>query len=164
MTLAPLLSASPAIQAHVLAALLAVALLPLTLLRRRRDRVHRLAGYVWIGAMLITAISSFWINGIRLIGPFSPIHLLSVLTIGNVVWAVVEVRRGNIRAHERILKGTAVWALGVAGLLTLLPGRMMSVALFGGGQEAGFALAVVAVAVLIFRGAIARRVRPRRHG
>lgn len=148
MTLAPLLAASPVVQIHVTAALLSVALLPLTLFRRRRDRVHRGAGYVWLVAMLLTALSSFWINGIRLIGAFSPIHLLSVVTLVNIVWALVEVKRRNIAAHERILKGTAFWALGVAGLFTLLPGRIMSVVLFGPYQLAGFVM-VAAGAILL---------------
>lgn len=144
MSLTPLLSASPLIQLHVCAALLSVALLPWTLFRRRRDRVHKRAGYVWLLAMLVTALSSFWIHSIRLFGPFSPIHVLSAVTLVNLGWALWEVRRRNIKAHERILKATAFWALGVAGLFTLLPGRLMSQVLFGQAQLVGF----VAVAVL----------------
>jgi uncharacterized membrane protein len=40
------LKAGPAVTLHVVSALLAVALVPLVLLRRRRDRVHKTAGYV----------------------------------------------------------------------------------------------------------------------
>ncbi|MGH1367493.1 MAG: DUF2306 domain-containing protein [Maritimibacter sp.] len=141
MTLDPLLSAGPAIQLHVLAALLTIALLPFTLFRRRKDRIHKVAGYVWVCAMLVTSISSFWITGIRLVGPFSPIHLLSVVVIYNVIWALREVLRGHVRRHELILKGTAFWSLGVAGLFTLLPGRLMNEALFGAAPVAGFTVA-----------------------
>ncbi|WP_375175488.1 DUF2306 domain-containing protein [Pseudooceanicola sp.] len=162
MSLTPLLSASVAIQIHVLAALLAILLLPLTLFRRRRDRVHKVAGYVWVTAMLTTAISSFWINGIRLIGPFSPIHLLSVLTLYNVIWAVVELRRGNRRAHEGILRATAYWSLGLAGLFTLIPGRMMAEALFGEAQVTGFLSVLTLVGLVAFRARVQRDLRGRR--
>jgi len=151
MTLAPLMTATFAIQLHVAAAILSIALLPLNLFRKRRDRVHKVTGYVWVTAMLITAVSSFWINGIRLVGPFSPIHLLSVLVIFNVIWAIVEVRRRNIARHETILKGTAFWSLGVAGLFTLLPGRMMGEVIFGDAQVAGFTAVFTIAALLVAR-------------
>ncbi len=151
MTLTPILTATPEIQIHVIAALLTLALLPLTLFRKKRDRVHKVSGYIWITAMMVTAFSSFWINGIRLVGPFSPIHALSVLTIVNVVWALVEVRRRRIRTHEQILKTTAFWSLGVAGLFTLLPGRMMNHALFGDASVAGFAAAFTIATILVAR-------------
>lgn len=157
MTLTPLLHSAPMIQLHVAAALLSVALLPLTLFRRRRDRVHKVAGYVWILAMLVTALSSFWINGIRMVGPFSPIHILSVVTVVNVIWALVEVKRRNIVAHETILRATAFWALGVAGLFTLLPGRLMSETLFGPFQIPGFAGAALMLGLGVWRGRSGRR-------
>lgn len=164
MTLDPILTASPAIQAHVAAALLSVALLPLTLFRRRRDRLHKMAGYIWFTSMVVTAVSSFWIMDIRLIGPFSPIHALSVLTLVNVVWALVEVLRGNIRRHELILKATAFWSLGVAGLFTLLPGRLMNEALFGDAGVAGFSAAFVIATALVARGGFPRGFREAAQG
>ncbi|WP_407495354.1 DUF2306 domain-containing protein [Pseudooceanicola sp. MF1-13] len=151
MTFDPLMTAMPSIQIHVAAALLSVVLLPLTLFRRRRDRVHKITGYVWVTAMLVTAVSSFWINGIRMVGPFSPIHLLSVLVIFNVIWALVEVRRSNIARHELILKATAFWSLGVAGLFTLLPGRMMGEMVFGDAQVTGFTAAFTLAVLLVVR-------------
>lgn len=153
MSFDPVLSASPVIHLHIVAALLAVGLLPFSLFRKRRDRVHKVSGYVWITAMLVTALSSFWINGIRLIGPFSPIHVLSVLTLFNVIWGLVEIKRGQYRAHERTMKLTAFWALGVAGLFTMLPGRLMNEALFGKAGVAGFAtLFVIATFILARNG------------
>ncbi|SFO76568.1 hypothetical protein SAMN03159463_02866 [Mesorhizobium sp. NFR06] len=38
--------------------------------------------------MLVIAVSSFWIQQIRLIGPFSPIHVLSILVLVTVPLAV----------------------------------------------------------------------------
>ncbi|MBV7410437.1 DUF2306 domain-containing protein [Maritimibacter sp. DP1N21-5] len=129
--LSPLTDAPLAVQIHAIAALEAVVLTPLALLRRRRDRLHKIAGYLWVTNMVLAAASSFWITEIRLIGPFSPIHALSVLTLVNVVLAVRAIWRRNVTAHQAIMKATAFWGLGVAGLLALVPGRRMHAVLFG---------------------------------
>ena len=47
------------------------------------------------------AISSFWIRESRLIGPFFPIHLLSVFVIYTRVTARLSAYRGTIAAHQR---------------------------------------------------------------
>ncbi|MEL7262317.1 MAG: hypothetical protein AAGK69_13125, partial [Pseudomonadota bacterium] len=50
MHLEPLLNASLPIQIHVALALMALMLGPVVLWRNRRDRVHRVLGYVWAEA------------------------------------------------------------------------------------------------------------------
>lgn len=131
MSLDPILTAPLAVQIHVIAALEALVLTPLVIFRKRRDRWHRIAGYLWVTNIVIAALSSFLITDIRLIGPFSPIHALSVLTLVNVVLAIRAIRRRDIDAHQGIMKATAFWGLGVAGTLSLIPGRRMHEVLFG---------------------------------
>ncbi|MBV7378714.1 DUF2306 domain-containing protein [Maritimibacter dapengensis] len=131
MSLEPLLTAPLAVQIHVIAALEALVLTPLVIFRKRRDNWHRIAGYLWVTNIVIASVSSFLITEIRLIGPFSPIHALSVLTLVNVVLAVRAIRRRNVTAHQSIMKATAFWGLGVAGTLALVPGRRMHEVLFG---------------------------------
>lgn len=124
MTLAPLLAAPLPVQIHALAAL---SLVPLTVVQFRRPKRgvnHRVLGWVWVVLMAITAISSFWIHAIRLVGPFSPIHILSVVTLVSLVLAIRARRAGNIAAHRRNMIGIAIgWA--VAGAFAFLPGRVM---------------------------------------
>lgn len=130
MTLAPLLHAPLAIQIHALAAL---SLIPLTVIQfwRRKGGVnHRVLGWIWVALMAVTAVSSFWIHSIRLIGPFSPIHVLSLITIFGLFGAIRARRAGLVPQHRRIMMMiTAGWA--GAGLFTLLPGRLMFQAVFG---------------------------------
>ncbi|MCZ8314756.1 DUF2306 domain-containing protein [Phreatobacter sp.] len=131
MTLAPLLAAPLAIQLHAIAA---VALIPLTIVqlgRRKSGTWHRRVGWAWVVLMTITAVSSFWIHGIRLFGPFSPIHILSVVTLVTLVHAIVARRTGNMRGHRLGMLGVAMGWAG-AGLFTLLPGRIMGQVVFGG--------------------------------
>ena len=146
--LSPLLDAPAPVVAHVAAALTALAATPVVLLRRRRDRLHKVMGYVWVTGMALAAVSSFLITEIRLIGPFSPIHLLSAVTLVNLVLAIRAIRRGNRAAHETILRQTAFWALGVAGLFTLLPGRRMHRVLFGAAEDGTSIAAIASLAVL----------------
>lgn len=147
MTLAPILSASPVIQVHVICAILAVLLGPLALLRRSRDRWHRRLGQAWVAAMAGTALSSFWINEARMLGPFSVIHLLSVATLWGLWEGVAAARAGRIAQHRVIMLRLYGFAILVAGTFTLMPGRRMSETLFPGAPMAGF-VAVAAVAAL----------------
>lgn len=131
MDLAPLLTASPVIQAHVAAALLALLLGALQLFRRKGGPRHRLLGRVWVALMAIVALSSFFIWTIRLWGPFSPIHLISLFTLFMLWRGVAFARRHNIATHRRIMQATYVLALVVTGFFTFLPGRIMYHVAFG---------------------------------
>jgi uncharacterized membrane protein len=130
MTLAPLLNASLAIQIHAIAALSLIPLTAIQFWRRKGGINHRLLGWIWVVLMAITAISSFWIHGIRLIGPFSPIHALSVFTLVSLYLGIRARRQNRITAHRGFMIGIAAGWAG-AGLFTLLPGRIMFQTVFG---------------------------------
>lgn len=122
----PFLEASAVIQIHAYFAVFALALGAFILLARKGTPRHKLLGRIWGLAMLITAISSFWINQIRLVGPFSPIHLLSVYAVYAVFEAVFAARRGDIKSHKKTMKALFVYGLILPGLLTFLPGRLLN--------------------------------------
>ena len=92
---------------------------------------HRTIGWIWVLLMFAVAISSFWIHEIRLVGPFSPIHLLSIFAPIMLVLAVLHARRHNVSAHKKAMTSIFFGALVVAGLFTLLPGRIMHAVVFG---------------------------------
>ncbi len=119
------------IQVHAGAAVLALLLGPFAIWRKRKDVWHRLAGMIWIVLMLVVATSAWFIHGWQLIGPFSPIHLFSLLTYYSIFQALRHVRAGRYRQHGAALRGLYLQALGLAGLFTLLPGRMMHQLIFG---------------------------------
>ena len=77
----PLTNAPFAIQLHAYAALAAFVLGAVQLARVKGTTQHRALGYTWVGLMLVVAISSFWIHDMRVWGPWSPIHLLSILAL-----------------------------------------------------------------------------------
>lgn len=81
--------------------------------------------------MSYVAASSFFFSSLRLWGPFSPIHLLSIWTPFSLVMAVYHARHGNIRQHKIWMVLLYILALLVTGVCILWPGRVMHGVLFG---------------------------------
>ncbi|RPH45335.1 MAG: DUF2306 domain-containing protein [Burkholderiales bacterium] len=119
----------PAIAAHVLAAVLALAIGAYVVAGRKGTPAHRLAGRFWVVAMVVTALGSFFIEAQRFplhtpLGTFGPIHLLSAFTLWNLWRAIAAIRRGAVIAHRRAMVG-AFAGLVIAGMFTLVPGRTL---------------------------------------
>jgi uncharacterized membrane protein len=131
MSLGPLLSAPPPIPWHAFAALAALAVGGAQLALPKGTMRHRVLGYAWVALMLVIAISSFWIQQIRLIGPFSPIHLLSILVLVTVPLAAWYAHTHKVTAHRGAMIKLYLFALIGAGVFTLLPGRIMHAVVFG---------------------------------
>ena len=122
---------SPVLAIHVSAALAATAVGPLALWARRsgaqRPRLHRAAGYAWVTLMVAVAISALFIHGTQgpRLGGFGPLHLLIPLTLGMLFVSFRHMLRGNIAGHRRVMQRLYIGACVVAGLFTLLPGRLL---------------------------------------
>ncbi|MEO0668381.1 MAG: DUF2306 domain-containing protein [Pseudomonadota bacterium] len=147
MTLAPLLTASPAIQMHVALALVALSLGPFVLWRQRRDRVHNVMGYVWVCALGGAALFSFAITS-----PFTPIglsliHLLSVYALYGIYVAMRAIYRGDVAIHRQVMQNLYVRGAALAGAFNFLPGRTMQRILIPDTPALGY---VVIAAVLLW--------------
>jgi uncharacterized membrane protein len=92
---------------------------------------HRTIGWIWVLLMATVAASSFWIHQLRLLGPWSPIHMLSIMVLAMLPIAVIRAHRHDVIGHSRIMIGIFSGGLVVAGLFTLLPGRIMQAVIFG---------------------------------
>lgn len=116
---------------HALVALFALVAGAVQLAAPKGTMGHRMLGFAWVGAMAVVAASSFWIHTFRWVGPFSAIHLLSVLVLFTLASSILAVRHGNIRAH----RSSMVWLYGLGllltGAFTLVPGRAMHAVVFG---------------------------------
>ena len=131
MSLAPLLDASLAIQAHAFAAMSAFALGIVQLSAPKGTLPHRTIGWIWVALMVVVGVSSFFIHGMRLFGIWSPIHLLSIFILLALPLAVLAAHRHAVDRHRRAMISIFVGGLVVAGLLTFLPGRIMHAVAFG---------------------------------
>lgn len=164
MSLRPFFEASLAIQIHQIAAILALLLGAAVLWRRKGNSVHKRLGKVWVGLMLVTAFSSIFIHQIKMWGNYSPVHLLTLLVLVNMPLAIWYARRGDIDAHKKVMQGTYIGGMLVAGGLTFLPGRLNFEIFFGDGYGIGGmwgSVIGVGAAILVFVALLVydRRVR-----
>lgn len=120
------------ISVHALVAVLAMLLGAIQLAAPKGTLRHRRLGFVWAGSMAVVAVSSFWIHGFRWWGPFSGIHLLSLLVVITLAYSIVAIRRGDVAAHRSSMVQLYVLALLLTGAFTLFPGRTMHAVIFGG--------------------------------
>ncbi len=131
MSLTPLFNAAPEVQVHAFAAMTAFVLGVVQLGAPKGTLPHRTLGWVWVVLMLVISASSFLIHGIRMWGPWSPIHVLSVLTPIMLIVAVLGARTHHMRTHKITMISIFAGALVLAGLFTLVPGRIMHSVVFG---------------------------------
>ncbi len=125
MTLAPLLSAAPAIQIHAFAALSAFALGLVQLAAPKGTLPHRALGWLWVALMTVVAVSAFFVHTLKIWGIWSPIHLLAIFTLIMLPLAVWRARTHRVTGHKRAMIGLFFGALAIAGIFTLIPGRIM---------------------------------------
>jgi len=158
MSLTPLLEAGLVIQTHAISATVAVVLGPIIFYGPKGTPLHKRLGKFWALAMAFAIISSAFIWQIRLVGPFSPIHILTVLGAWGLVSGINHARKGRIAAHEATIKSLYFWGLGVAGVFTFMPGRVMSEMLFPTHPIQGFYL-VLGLYLALLLGSKLRRSR-----
>ena len=126
-----LLNETHPIPVHAIMAMIAIILGGIQLSMKKGGPIHKLFGRIWVGLMMIVAISSFFIHEIKLWGVYSPIHLLSLWTIFILGVGIYYVRVGNIKRHKQIMIATYFFALILTGFFTLMPGRVMHQILIG---------------------------------
>jgi uncharacterized membrane protein len=131
VSLDPLLAAPGVFQIHAFAAMAAFLLGIVQFVGPKGTIPHRTIGFTWVALMLAVAISSFWIHERQLWGPWSPIHLLSILTLIMLPLGVWYAHTHRMTGHKITMISIFVGALVVAGLFTLLPGRIMNAVAFG---------------------------------
>jgi uncharacterized membrane protein len=84
-----------------------------------------------VGLMTTVVVTSFGIHEMRMWGPWSWIHLLSVFTAIMLPVGVTHARRHRLKQHRATMIWLFAGALIVAGIFTLRPGRIMHHVLFG---------------------------------
>jgi uncharacterized membrane protein len=117
---------------HLFAAFWVLIVGSLQIARPKGTNMHKALGKSWMLAMLLVAISSFWIKASwDLFMGFGPIHLLSVWVLICVVASVYFARQGKIRRHKGFAVGAFYGSLGAGLAAVAMPGRVLHVFLFG---------------------------------
>ena len=131
---------------HVVAALYVLAIGPLQILRRRRDRTHRTMGYLWVAAMYYVCFSSFWIVTE---GHFTWLHGLSAFTILTVTLGLLSAIRRNIPAHRGNMIGSYLGIAIAFGFAVGIPGRSIPQLLASDPGGAVFVAVLVVLSVAV---------------
>lgn len=120
----PLINTGPIVQIHVAGAISALLIGTILMIGPKGRNYHKVLGWMWVVAMAITAISSFFITG--LMGKwYSPIHALSAWTVLALPFAIAAARRRKIQEHRKTMTGMFFGGIIIAGLFSFLPGRIM---------------------------------------
>jgi len=98
---------------HMTAALTALVLGTVQLARPKGTYSHKTLGWVWVTLMLTVAVSSLWIPSF-------------------LQFAIWKIRHGNVRGHAGAMKGLYIGGLVIAGIFTLVPGRLIGNLLWKG--------------------------------
>lgn len=154
MDVTPFLILPFVIQLHATSAAFAVLVGPFAILRQRRDRLHKLLGYLWVLAMACVSVTGLMIPSfdLAIIGHFGPIHLFVVLTAVSLFMGMRAIFLGDITAHRAWLSGLYWQGLMLAGAFNFLPGRMVNRALFPDNPDFGYAvLGSIVLAIFWFR-------------
>lgn len=144
----PYVLAPHIIQFHAANAMVGLLLGPIALYRRRRDRAHKIIGYIWMLAMCNTAVSSFWITEVKA-GQFSAIHVFSIAAIMTIIYALWAVAKGRIDGHKKALRKLYFGVL-LALTFTFLPGRRTFAMFFGEGSIWMTFVVMMMISVVIF--------------
>jgi uncharacterized membrane protein len=107
---------------HLIAASSALVLGTVMLVRRKGTASHKVIGRVWVALMLTVAISSLWIPRFL---HFTWIHLFTLLTLVSLPLAIYRIRTGDVKGHAAAMKGLFLGGLVIAGIFTLVPGRLL---------------------------------------
>lgn len=110
------------IAVHALSAAYVLTLGPVNLLRRRRDRAHRIIGRTWAVAMLLTCVSSFAIHP----DGFNWLHGLAVFTLVSVTAGIIHIRRGHVAAHRGNMIGSYIGTTIAFVFAATMPDRAIS--------------------------------------
>ena len=114
---------------HLSAVVPAVVIGVVQLSAKKGTRPHKALGWIWVAAMLVATLSSFWIMELRKGAGLSAIHLLSAWVLIAMTVAIWSIRRGNVRMHQRFMVGTLLGLAG-AGIGALMPGRFLALLFF----------------------------------
>lgn len=126
---APLMKKSWLVQAHFVTVMAGLALGPVQFVLPKGTPTHRAIGWVWVVAMLLTAIMSLFIRDMAG-GAFSPIHVFSLMVLVGTPYAIWQARRGNVAAHARAMIGLYLGTV-IAGITAIAPGRLIWSMFFG---------------------------------
>lgn len=109
------------IASHAVLATAALLLGPVNILRRRRDRAHRILGITWVALIGGVCLTSF---GIHPHG-FTWLHGLALWTLLCMVLGVMGIVHGQVHLHRGMMVGSYVGTVIAFLFATVIPERLI---------------------------------------
>jgi uncharacterized membrane protein len=120
---------TPVVYVHMMAALAALVIGTVQLLRPKGTGAHKAIGWTWVALMVTVAVSSLWIPAFLQLGW---IHLFTLLTAIVLPLGIWRIRHGDMRGHAGAMRNLYIGGLVIAGVFTLSPGRLLGDLLWKG--------------------------------
>lgn len=117
------------IQIHLAAAIATFVIGNILMLGPKGTLPHRQLGWIWAGTMGVTAVSSFFIQGINP-GGLSFIHAISGWVLVALPAGIYAARRHKVRVHRNSMIGMYVGGMFFAGAFAFTPGRLLHAVFF----------------------------------
>jgi uncharacterized membrane protein len=128
--LALLSSMSLAIKIHLATALSALLLGGVLMSLRKGRTFHRVAGWVWVSLVSVTAGATLFITSLNH-GSWSVLHLFTGWTLLILPLAVMAAKRHDVVRHRRRMMGLFYGGFAINLLVAFIPGRLMWTMFFG---------------------------------
>jgi uncharacterized membrane protein len=117
-------SLTPAIKIHLATALAALVLGGVLMTQRKGRAFHRVAGWVWVSLVSVTAGSTLFITSLNP-GRWSLLHLFTGWVLLVLPLAVIWARRHDIARHRRTMMGLFYGGFAINLLIAFIPGRTL---------------------------------------
>jgi uncharacterized membrane protein len=121
---------SPVIKIHLITALAALVLGGVLMTVRKGRTFHRVAGWVWVSLVLVTAGATIFIRELSH-GNWSLLHLFTGWVLLITPLAVIWAKRHDVRRHRRTMMGLFYGGFAINLFVAFIPGRTLWMMVFG---------------------------------
>jgi uncharacterized membrane protein len=121
---------SPVIKIHLLTALAALVLGAVLMVVRKGRLFHRVAGWVWVCLVAVTAGVTIFITDLNH-GAWSWLHLFTAWTLIILPLAVFWAKRRDIARHRRQMMGLFYGGFAINLAFAFIPGRTLWMMVLG---------------------------------
>ena len=118
------------VRIHLLTALSALVLGGVLMTARKGRTFHRVAGWVWVSLVSVTAGATLFITSLNN-GSWSFLHIFTAWTLIVLPLGVMAAKRRVMRQHRNRMMGLFYGGFAVNLLIAFIPGRTMWLMFFG---------------------------------
>lgn len=115
---------SPAIKIHLLTAVAALVLGAVLMIVRKGRTFHRVAGWVWVCLVSVTAGATLFITSLNH-GSWSLLHLFTGWVLLILPVAVIAAKRHDVKRHRKTMMGLFYGGFAINLLIAAMPGRTL---------------------------------------